>query len=72
MANDDQLRGLSERILALEHENALLKSDNQWLRSDPNARGRVAELVVARLTDGELTDYDAPYDVTTGSGHRLE
>jgi hypothetical protein len=72
MTIDQRLIVLNERIVMLERENARLRHENELLKSDPLARSRAAEILVAKLTEGELTPYSQSFDVLAKSGQRLE
>jgi hypothetical protein len=64
---------LSERIRSLEREKALLREELDFLLRTPTlAQGLKGETLVATLTGGVRTGYNAPHDVTVASGARLE
>src|SRR5882762_8540941 len=69
----DLLIHQNEVILALEKENLALKNENKALKTQIEfARGAPVVDLVREWTEGKLSKYKDPHDVTTKNGTRLE
>lgn len=64
---------LHDRIEELERENAALRAKVEFFETCPRLmRGRCGERIVSRATGANPTRTNAPYDLTSLSGDRIE